>query len=152
MDATIIKQNRSNSWTAFGVLLAVTLLTASAVGMVAARPIKLSFEWVLLPLLFITSLFLGANYVYWMLSPREMFFFISEKQIQIEDQPVFRWIKRSFPPSDVIEIVYNSESSSFLRTDDGKRHLLSDVLMMKREAIFSALSELHPHIKLTKNN
>ncbi|MEM9079103.1 MAG: hypothetical protein AAGC74_00235 [Verrucomicrobiota bacterium] len=152
MDAVIIKQNRSNSWTAFGILLALVLLTVSAIGIVAAWPISLSFEWFLLPLLFIGSLVLGANYVYWMLSPRETAFSVSPNQINIEDQPVFRRITRSFEPSDVVEIVYNSESSSYLRTGDGKRHLLSDILMMKRDAIFLAVSKFHPEIQLTENN
>jgi hypothetical protein len=152
MDATTIIQNRSNYWTGFGVLLAVILLSASAAAMIAAWPVTLSFEWILLPSLFLGSLTAGANYLYWMISPREAVFSVSTALIQVEDQPWFRWCNRSFQPLDVTEITYNSESSSYLRTTDGKRHLLSDILMMRRDEIFSAVSDLHPHIMLTINN
>jgi len=152
MEEITIQQNRSNGWTAFGVFMAIGLLTASTVGMILNWPMKLSFEWIIMPLLFIGSLVLGFNYTYWIIAPRNAVFYVSDDEIRIEDQPVFKWISRTFPPSEVIEIYYSRESGSRLKTRDGKTHTISDILMMQREAIFSALAVKHPHIALKEYN
>ena len=149
MNTVVIKQNRSNHWTAVSLLMAAVLLIISMAGMVAARPVELSFEWFLLPLLFLGSLLTGVNYLRWMASPRDHVFSVSNDSIDIEDQPFLRWKSRSFNPADVVQISYNGESSSFLKTRDGRKHPLSDILMMKKDEIFEALTDLHPHIKLS---
>ncbi len=152
MDAITITQNRSNSWTGFGVLMALVLLIISGGWMIASWPIELAFEWVLLPLLFVGALLLGSNYVYWFFSPRNALFSVSDDEIRVEDQPAIRWTARTFSPSEVVEIVYGSESGSCLKTRDGKVHILSDILMMQRAAIFSAVAARHPHIELKGNH
>ena len=152
MNAVTISQNRSNGWTGFGVLIAVGLLIVSGVGMIVSWPIEVSFEWILLPILFLGALVLGGNYLYWLVTPRNAVFSVSADQICIEDQPVFRWITRTFSPSEVVEISYSSESGSRLKTKDGRSYVLSDILMMQRGVIFSAISAEHPHIALKENN
>lgn len=150
MDTTTVTQNRSNSWTGFGFLLAVVLIIASGAGMINYWPIEASFEWLLLPILFVGAAILGGNYLYWLVSPRNAVFSVSADEILIEDQPVFRWVTRTFTPSDVVEIACSGEGSC-LRTRDGKAHILSDILMMERAAIFSAIAVRHPHVVLTVN-
>ena len=152
MNSVTITQNRANWWTATGAVMAAVLLIASLIGMGLALPFEVNFVWLLLMIIFVGSLVLGGNYAYWMISPREAVFSISDTFISVEDQPVLGWLKRSFVPSDVVEIVYNSETGSFLKTQDGEIHLLSDILMMKRREIFAAISEIHPHITLTHRN
>jgi hypothetical protein len=152
MDVVTITQNRSNSWTGFGVLMALGLLIVSGVGMIVSWPMEVSFEWILLPILFLGASVLGGNYLYWLIKPRDAVFSVSADQICIEDQPVFRWVTRTFSPSEVVEISYSSESGSRLKTKDGRSHILSDILMMQRAAIFSAISAQHPHIALKENN
>ena len=120
--------------------------------MIAAWPFEFSFVWFILPMLFIGSLFLGTNYIYWILVPKKTLFEVSQDVITIEDQPVFTWKVRRFDPAEIIQIVYNTESSSYLKTKDGKTHLISDILMMRKKDIFAAVRELHPHIETSSMN
>jgi hypothetical protein len=152
MHAVTITQNRSNYWTGFGVLMALGLLIVSAVGMIVSWPIEMTFEWILFSILFLGALVLGGNYVYWLFLPRNAVFSVSAEQIRIEDQPVFKWVTRTFSPSEVVEISYSSESGSRLKTRDGKVYILSDVIMMQRAAIFAAIAAQHPHIALKGNH
>lgn len=109
MDAVIITQNCSNRSTGCGVLMALGLLIVSGVWMINSWPIEVTFEWILYSILFLGGLVLGGNYLYWLVSPRNAVFSVSADEIRIEDQPVFRWVTRTFSPSDVVEISYSSE-------------------------------------------
>lgn len=124
MDTITITQNRSNSWTGFGVLMALGLLIVSGVGMIVSWSINMIFEWILLLILFLGALVLGSNYVYWLAHPRNAVFSVSADEIRIEDQPMFKWVTRTFSPSEVVEISYSSESGSRLKTKDGRSHVL----------------------------
>ena len=132
--------------------MALGLLIVSAVGMIVSWPIEMTFEWILFSILFLGALVLGGNYVYWLFLPRNAVFSVSAEQIRIEDQPVFKWVTRTFSPSEVVEISYSSESGSRLKTRDGKVYILSDVIMMQRAAIFAAIAARHPHIALKGNH
>ncbi len=77
---------------------------------------------------------------------------VSEDQILIEDQPFLKWKKRSFATDSVTAIVHDPESGSFLETNDGKSHLISSVLMMRKKEIFDAISKSHPHIEIVNEN
>jgi len=151
MNTITITQNRSNSWTGFGVLMSFVLLVISVGGMIANRPFEPSFEWILMPILFLGAVIGGGNYVYWLLCPRDCVFSVSDDEIRIEDQPVIRWVTRTFSPPEVVEIAHNDESGSYLKTGDGKAHILSDILMMQKAAIFATIAARHPHITLKEN-
>ena len=151
METVRIIQNRSNRWTVAGLLMAGVLVVASAAGMVVAWPVEWSFEWLLLPLLFIGALAAGGNYAYWLASPRDAVFEVAADMIRIEDQPVLRWTVRTFVPEEVVEVVQHAESGSCIRTRDGGRHPLSDILMMRSDEIFEVLAKHHPHIALTRS-
>jgi len=151
MDDINITQNRSNSWTGMGVLMAMVLLIVSGGWMIASWPLEMAFEWIFFPLLFVGALIGGSNYAYWLLCPRNAVFSVGDDEIRIKDQPGLRWITRTFSASEVVEIASNSDSGSYLKTRDGKAHVLSDILMMQRAAIFAAIAARHPHITLTLN-
>lgn len=152
MNAITIEQDRCNAWTAFGVFMAIGLFLVSVIGMVLNWPFTISFEWSIILLLFVGSFVASITYISWIVSPKKTIFFVSQDEIRIEDQPSIKWATRTFSPSDVVELSYNGEGISELRTRDGKSHVISDILMIQRDAIFDALSTFHPHIIIRKHN
>jgi len=147
---TTISQSSSNGHTKMGLLFAVILVVGSLISMIVILPPKFSFEWILLPLLFLGGSHYGIAMISWLRKPFEVSISISTDLIQLCDTTTSSPTMKEVKPTEIYEIVYNAESSSFLKLLNGNTLTISGLLMLKHEEIFSALEHHHPHIKRTK--
>ena len=146
--STLITQNRSNLRTFFGFIWAIVFGAITIVSIVRMWPPELSLPWFLMYILAIGTIVVGSICAYWLLNPRDVSIEISKDLIRITDQPILRWKERFFDPREVEMIHHNPNHGTALIDKNGKHHIVSDILMMKKIEIFKAMREIHPHIKI----
>ncbi|MBK1827548.1 hypothetical protein [Haloferula rosea] len=140
-----IRQNRCSWWTAASLIAAVAMLGLSVVGMLGNLPPSASFEWGLLPLLFLVSAAMAVNYGHQILHPRDHIISIAADSIRIVDSNYGKWRDFTLAPDQVDQFADYEEGAIFIMKSR-KAFALSSTLSIRSREIAEALKQRHPHI------
>lgn len=144
-----ISESTRNSGSVFGVVAGTGLVIASFCGMALIYwPPKLSFEWVICPILFVGSILAVGRMVKGLISPMIAVMVISAERISVTDE-LSKWRLQEFDASEIRRFVGDQDRSrSWLEDASGKRHRVGSLLSVRRAEIVNALTAECPWVEI----
>lgn len=145
----IIGESTRNSGTVFGMAVGTILAVSSFCGMAFIYyPPKLSFEWVISPILFVGSVIALGVMLKWLINPKIAVMEIAAERISVSDE-LTKWRYQEFDASGIRRFVGDQDRSrTWLEEESGKRHRLGSLLSVRRAAIVDALTAECPWIEI----